>query len=188
MFVPYEGVSGELNLNDLCMLDPLLAALTIFLLRCTDVSLYTLRLLMVIRGRKLSAWIFGFFQSTVFVIAIQKVLSGPHSWLYVGAYAAGFASGQVIGMYIEESLGMGYLHMRIVSMRLGQEIAYQLRHAGYGVTEIFARGRDGAVELLHCAIRRRERGHAESIIATIDPGAFITCENVRPLQKGFWGK
>jgi uncharacterized protein YebE (UPF0316 family) len=145
-----------------------------------------MRLMMMIRGRKGAAWIFGFCQSLVYVTAITKVLSGPHNWAYVAGYAGGFATGQVIGMFVEESLGIGFLHMRIVSTCLGSQIAVQLRQAGYGVTEIFARGRDGAVGLLHCGVHRRERGRVESIVAAIDPAAFITAENVRPLQRGFW--
>lgn len=170
------------------MLDIILSSLIIFLLRCTDITLYTVRILMVVRGNKLLAWFFGFFQSLVFILALQKVVSGVHNGLSFGAYAVGFASGQVIGMSLEDRLGIGYLHLRIVSAALGQDIARQLRQAGYGVTEIFARGRDGGVELLHCALLRREKARVEAIVAAIDPDAFITSENIRPLQFGFNNK
>jgi uncharacterized protein YebE (UPF0316 family) len=168
------------------MADIILSSLIIFLLRCTDITFYTIRILMVMRGQKLLAWFLGFCQSIVFITALQRVVSGAHTTWYLGAYAAGFATGQVVGMSVEERLGMGFLHMRIVSVCLGEEIAHQLRLAGFGVTEIFAKGRDGAVELLHCNILRREKERAEAIIAAIDPNAFITAENVRQLQSGFF--
>ncbi len=47
----------------------------IFALRVSDMSLDTLRVLFVIRGRKPLAWILGFFQSLLWVIAITSVLS-----------------------------------------------------------------------------------------------------------------
>ena len=57
----------------------LLSAIPIFFLRVVDVSLYTVRLMMVMRGRKLLAWIFAFFQSFVYINALRLVLSdeGP---------------------------------------------------------------------------------------------------------------
>ena len=163
------------------------SALVIFLLRCTDISLYTLRILMVMRGKKFLAWSFGFCQSIIFLIAIQKVLTDLSNWLNIIGYAAGFATGLILGMFIEERLNVGFLHMRIISTGRGECLAKVLRDAGFGVTEIAARGKEGAVELLHCSIQRRERKQLESLIKNLDEGAFITAENVRPLQHGFWG-
>ena len=51
-----------------------LGALGIFCLRVSDMSFDTLRLLFVVRGRKRVAWVLGFCQSMIFVIAITSVL------------------------------------------------------------------------------------------------------------------
>ncbi|MGW8251731.1 MAG: DUF5698 domain-containing protein, partial [Anaerolineales bacterium] len=51
------------------------AGLFIFGLRIIDISLYTMRLLMVTRGRKGLAALFAFFQSILFVTAIRAVLT-----------------------------------------------------------------------------------------------------------------
>ena len=42
-------------------------ALTIFVLRVIDMSLGTLRFLVSMRGKKLTSWLLGFFQSIIFV-------------------------------------------------------------------------------------------------------------------------
>jgi len=49
-----------------------LAALTIFALRVTDMSLDTLRMLFVVRGRKGISWTLGFFEAAVYVVAITR--------------------------------------------------------------------------------------------------------------------
>ncbi|MBI3176566.1 MAG: hypothetical protein HYZ35_01115, partial [Chloroflexi bacterium] len=54
---------------------PLLSALFIFALRLADMTLDTLRVLFMMRGRKLTAGLIGFAQATIFVIAISQVLS-----------------------------------------------------------------------------------------------------------------
>ena len=163
------------------------SAALIFSMRVVDVSLATVRTLMVMRGRKLPAWILGFFQALVFVIVIQAVLSDINNWINVVGYAAGFATGNVVGMLIEERLAIGYTHLRIISSGQGPGIIDHLRQKGYAVTEIPARGRDGTVTVLSCSVHRKYGNQVRSLVKDIDPNAFITAEDMRLLQHGFWG-
>ena len=120
-----------------------LTALGIFALRVIDMSLDTIRVLFVVRGKKNIAWILGFCQSLVFVIAITAVLSQLDNPLNVLGYAAGFATGNVVGMLIEERLAVGHTHIVVMSPSHGSIIAEQLRNNGFAVTEIPAHGHDG---------------------------------------------
>jgi uncharacterized protein YebE (UPF0316 family) len=163
-----------------------LVALAIFGLRIGDMSLDTIRLLYVVRGRKRLAWIVGFFQSLIFVVAISSVLTHLDNPLNVLGYAAGFATGNVVGMIIEERLAIGYVLVTVISPLRGAAIAEKLRTSGYAVTEISARGRDGMVSLLNCSVRRKETDDVETVILEADPQAFITVDDVRPLRRGFW--
>jgi uncharacterized protein YebE (UPF0316 family) len=54
------------------------------------------------------------------------------------------------------------------------------------VTEIPARGKDGMVTLLNCSVLRKNVEKARALINEIDPEAFITSEDVRPVRRGFW--
>ena len=163
-----------------------LGALTIFCLRITDMSLDTMRMLFVVRGRKILVWILGFFQSAVFVIAITRVLSNISNPLTVLGYAAGFATGNLIGMIVEERLAIGHIHLEIISQRHGVKLAKVLRNAGYGVTEIPARGKDGTVRILSASVLRKDLAHARQIVHENDEEAFMTSEDVRPIRRGFW--
>jgi uncharacterized protein YebE (UPF0316 family) len=163
-----------------------LSAGLIFALRVTDMSLDTLRVLFVMRGRKPVAWILGFFQAAVFVMAITFVLRDLTNILNIIGYAAGFATGIVVGMTIEERLAIGHIHMRIISSRRGSRIAERLREVGYAVTEVPARGKDGTVTMLNCSVLRRNVGRVHFIVNDIDPEAFITSEEIRPIRRGFW--
>ena len=98
----------------------------IFGLRITDMSLDTLRMLFMMRGRKALVWTIGFFQSVVYVIAITKVFSNLSNPLTVLGYAAGFATGNVIGMVVEERLAIGHIHLEIISQRHGVALAKAL--------------------------------------------------------------
>lgn len=163
-----------------------LGALTIFALRITDMSLDTLRVLFVVRGRRPIVWVLGFCQSAVYVIAITKVLSDLSNPLTVLGYAAGFATGNLIGMIVEERLAIGHIQLQIVSKKHGAALAKALRAGGYGVTEISARGKDGTVRLLTTSVLRKDAPHARTIVHETDPEAFITSEDVNPVRRGYW--
>ncbi len=168
------------------MVSLLESAALIFGLRVVDISLYTMRLMMVVRGRKQFAWLFGFCQAAVYVIAIRFVLADIGNWAKIAGYASGFATGLVVGMLIEERLAIGHTHLQIISSRQGTAIGECLRAEGYGVTEIAARGKDGMVTMLSCNLQRKHAGEVLDLVTQIDPEAFITSESVRPVQRGFW--
>jgi uncharacterized protein YebE (UPF0316 family) len=158
----------------------------IFLLRVCDMSLDTLRVLFVVRGQRALAWFLGFFQSLVWVVAITTVLSHLDNLWNVVGYAGGFATGNVIGMVIEERLAIGYGHMRIISSGRGPAIAQAIRQSGYAATELSGRGKDGTVAVINCSVRRRDVRRVQAQVKEIDPSAFITVQEVRPLHRGFW--
>ncbi|NPV84452.1 MAG: DUF2179 domain-containing protein [Anaerolineae bacterium] len=163
-----------------------LSALGIFALRICDMSLDTIRVLFVMRGRKKLAWILGFMTSAIFVIAITSVISRLDNPLNILGYAAGFATGNVVGMIIEEKLAIGHVHVTIMSPARGAATVQILRERGFAVTEFNGRGKDGTVTVLHCDVLRRDMDNLEKSVLEADPNAFITAEDVRPIRRGFW--
>jgi len=163
-----------------------LFALLIFVLRVGDMALDTIRVLFVVRGKKLLVWILGLFQSLIFVIAISSVLSELDNILNVIGYATGFATGNLIGMLIENRLAIGHVLVNIISSNRGTFIAERLRASGYAVTEIAGRGMNGTVFELHVSVLRKDVNLVETIVLESDPQAFVTAEDVRPVRRGFW--
>lgn len=146
----------------------------------------TMRILMMMRGRKFVVWILGFLQSLVFVITLTTVLADLNNMLNIFVYAAGFATGNVLGVWFEARLGIGFFNLRIVSPKKGAELVSALREEGYAITEIPARGRDGDVSLLTASVRRRDVESIRKIVEEIDPNSFVTGEEMRPIWRGFW--
>ncbi len=163
-----------------------LLAVGIFALRLADMALDTIRVLFVVRGRKKLAWVLGFFQSLLFVIAISQVLSNLTNVLSIVAWAAGFATGNVVGMLIEERMAIGHIEFTIISSSRGAAVAEELRKNGFAVTEVSARGRGGMVTLLQCNVLRKDMDNIETIVLEADPEAFVTANEVRPIRRGYW--
>lgn len=167
-------------------LDPYLYALIIFCLRVIDMSLDTIRVLFVVRGKRLLVWIIGFSEAVIFVVAISSVLSRMDNFIFVLAYGLGFATGNLVGMIIENRLAIGHILVTIISSTRGSSITEKLRASGYAVTEISGRGKDGTVFELHASVLRKDVDYVETIVLETDPMAFITAEDIRPVSRGFF--
>ncbi|NPA05880.1 MAG: DUF2179 domain-containing protein [Chloroflexi bacterium] len=163
-----------------------LNAAVVFGLRLIDVSLGTLRMLVLFRGYRGIAWVLSFFQSLVFVLAVRQVLTGADHPIEFIAYASGYATGTVLGMWLEGRLALGYSYVRIVSPTKGASIAAALREHGFAVTEIPARGRAGTVAMLEVAVPRRDVDEVQRLAQAVDPNAFITVEEIRTPRRGYF--
>lgn len=163
--------------------------LIIFLLRTLDMSMDTLRVLFVVRGKKVLVWILGVVQSCIYVVAISNVLKGDLNIFTVLCYAAGFATGNIVGMKIEDMLAIGFKTLSIISKSKGSEIAEALRTEGFGATELPGRGRDGDVMIITCSIKRKQVSDVEKVVSEIDSESFITEDDFKPINSGgFWRK
>ncbi len=167
-------------------MEPILAGLFVFCMRLIDMSLDTIRLLFVMRGRKLLAGAIGAAQAAVFILAVSAVLSGPLNPFTVVGYALGFGAGVIVGMFAEERMAIGYAMMRAYSPSSGKEIAAALRQAGYAATEIEARGKDGRMTVVNTIVARRDVQAVRRVIDSVDGSAFVTVDEQRSLHGGFF--
>lgn len=166
-------------------LPPLASAAAIFALRTIDQSLSVNRTLAVFNGRRRLAWILGFGQSVFFVTAVSGVLSALNEPLNLVSYAGGYAMGAVVGLTLERRRPAGHSIVRIISPTRGAQVVGGMRDAGYGVTEIPGKGKDGTVSVILCAVPRREVSASVHQISAIDPAAFVTVEHIRSFSGGW---
>jgi len=164
----------------------ILIALLIFLVRVVATSLDTLRVIFTMRSNKFWVWMLGFFNSLIWVLTFAFVLSDIDNFMNVLVYAGGFATGNVVGMWIESKLAIGFTEIRIISPKWGAAILDALRENNYAVTEIPARGKDGMVSVITSSIRRSQVKEFEDLVLDIDENAFITKEDVVAVRRGFW--
>ncbi len=163
----------------------ILIALLIFFVRVVSTSLDTLRVIFTMRSNKFWVWMLGFINSAIWVLTFAFVLSVIDNIVNIIVYAAGFATGNVIGMWIEDKLAIGFSEVRVISSNWGAAILDNLRENDYAVTEILARGKDGTVSVITSSIRRSQIQDFEKLVRAIDADAFITTEDVVAVQRGF---
>ncbi|MBN2499968.1 MAG: DUF2179 domain-containing protein, partial [Anaerolineales bacterium] len=156
----------------------------VFLARVLDVSLGTLRIIFISRGKKFLAPLFGFIETFIWIIAVSQIIRNVQGvWSYV-AYAAGFATGTIVGMLIEDRLAIGTLILRTILP--GDVIALRdrLHSAGYGVTCVQGQGYQTGVTLVYTIIKRKNLQEVTAIIHQLHPAAFLSINELRSAEKG----
>ncbi len=153
-------------------------SLLIILARICDVSLGTLRTISVVHGRAALAWMLGFCEVLIWLFAVSRVLMHLDTPIFALAYALGYATGNYIGVRIEDHLPLGEQVVRIFT-RCGPELATRLRAAGFRVTQFEGCGRDGLVHLLLIELPRRDTPRLLQLASDCDPQCFYIIDDVR---------
>ena len=156
------------------------SALIIFSLRLADQSLGTMRALLVSKNKPLYAALIGLVESAIWIVAISQVIKDIDDPVLIGAYAAGFAAGTILGSYIERIVGVGNIVVRVFCPANSPSVAEKLREDGYGVTIIDGEGKDGPVKIYLCVIPRRKLKSVLNMIEEINPNSFITTDMANP--------
>jgi len=168
--------------------DYLLLPLFIFCLRICDVTLDTMRIIFMTKGYKNLAPVIGFFEILIWIVAISRTMQNlNNNWLCYIAYAGGFATGNYVGMLLDEKLAIGHEIIRIISKIDSGHMTAMLRETGFGVTTVKATGMEGDVEIVFVVVNRKNLKNAIEIVQKHNPNAFFTIENVhfvnRPVDK-----
>jgi uncharacterized protein YebE (UPF0316 family) len=158
----------------------------IFVARVCDVTLGTLRIIFISRGRRRLAPLLGFFEVLIWIVVIGQLVQHLHSVTAYLCYAGGFAAGNFVGMWLENQLALGTFVLRVIISEDGEALAQKIHDAGFGVTRIDGQGAAGPVKLIYTIVKRRHVDQVLSIIHTTSPNAFVTIEEVRSTEKGIF--
>jgi len=160
--------------------------LIVFLARLTDVTLGTIRIIFVSRGKKYLAPLLGFVEVFIWITIVSQIVRGAQSIVAYLAYAAGFAVGNYVGMIVEERLAIGTLVIRVILPKDGAALIERLRTEGYGATYVDGQGASGPVMLIYTVVMRKELSRIVDLIQEVQPKAFFTVEELRSTQQGIF--
>jgi uncharacterized protein YebE (UPF0316 family) len=164
----------------------LILPLLIFCARICDVTIGTVRIVMVAKGQKFWAPVMGFFEVLIWIITMSKVVQHLDNWFCYVGYAGGFATGNYIGLLIEEKLAMGIVKIQIITGDKAGILIESLKQAGYGITHIDAKGSSEEVSIIYTFVKRTELSKVEEIICNHNPKAFYTIQDVKSANEGIF--
>jgi uncharacterized protein YebE (UPF0316 family) len=172
------------NYSDEKMIEAISGALLIMFMRICDVTLGTMRTIFVVQGKKYFAGLAGFCEVLIWVFAIRFIMHHLDNIYNFFGYAAGFGFGNIIGITLEQKIGMGFIQLNIISRHYTDQIADTLRKSRYGVTILPGEGGRGGVSIIVVIIARKFQRNVINIVESIDKNAFITVQHSLP-YRGF---
>ncbi len=167
---------------------PWLLPVLIFFGRICDVTLGTLRIIFVSKGEKYKAPIIGFFEVFIWIVIISQILSRANDLVAYISYAAGYASGNYVGILIEQRIAYGIVLCRIYTKKEGLELVSLLKSMGHGATLLHGTGSIDKVDIVETVIQRKEMKGIEKSLIGFDPNVFYVVEDVRTKQNGIFNK
>jgi uncharacterized protein YebE (UPF0316 family) len=162
----------------------ILLPLLIFIARMSDVSLGTLRNVFIGKGLRRVVPIVAFFEVIIWLISIRQIMSHLDNPLCYIAFAAGFATGTYVGMYIERRLALGLQVLRIITAQDAKALVHALSEANVGITVVDGHGAKGPVKIIFTIIKRKDLQQIRELIRKYNPNAFYTIEDIRHANLG----
>ena len=161
--------------------------LLIFVAKILEVSLMTLRTVLITRGEKVYGSIIGFFEVSIWLYLVSKVLVGiDEDPIRMVVYALGFACGNYLGSILEEKLALGLLTISvIVSEADGDTLAEKLRDYNLGVTKIKAEGINENRTILMVHAKRRRKNEIIKLVEETHVNAVISITDTKTIYGGY---
>lgn len=151
--------------------------------RVIDVSLGTLRIIMISKGVKVLPSLIGFVEVFIWIVVISKVIQNlDNIFSYLG-YAAGFAVGTYIGMVLEEKISIGKVRIRVVTKKNLKTMIEDMRPTRYVFVNTHTDSSYGKIKIINAFIDRK---YLENVIRRIkvrDPNAFYTVEELKMVKE-----
>jgi len=161
------------------VMDWILFPVLIVLARICDVSLGTIRIILIGKGYKGVAPFIAFFEVLIWIIVVSRILQNLDKIQFYFAFAFGFALGTFIGMKIENRLSLGQLVIRIISNQDYTHLIETLTKNNFNFTTMDAKGKFGPVKIIFTVIKRHSLSKAIKIIESSENSAFYTIEDIR---------
>lgn len=159
----------------------------IFFAKIFEVSIGTLRIVLVSKGQKAKAALIAFVECIIWVLVVSTVLvditSDP---IKVVIYCAAFAIGNYIGVTLENRLAMGLSSIQVITeVEEGNELAKLLRDNNFGVTVMKGEGKEKEKEILVLHLKRKRITEAVNLIHSQIENALITVNEVKVVRGGY---
>lgn len=154
------------------------------------VALFTFRIALATRGRRLFAASTAGVEAILFGLILTGLVANLGDPLRLGAYAVGVAAGTLLGLAADERLSSGQSEVRLVVPGDGLAIVGQLHAAGWPATATPALGPSGRTTSVFVAVDDRRVDDLLRLVERLEPAPFVAVGQLRrtrpvPVPAGF---
>jgi len=161
--------------------------LLILFSKVIEVSMGTMRIILINKGYRKPGSILAFFEVLLWVFVASTVIIGITDAPLKGiVYAFGFALGVYIGSLLENRLAVGKILIHVIASNdEACRIISELRVHGHGVTSLDAHGKDSNRTVLMIFANRKNKHIIIDLIEKTDNKALIVANEVNIVSGGY---
>ena len=160
----------------------------IFFGKIAEVTVGTLRMVLINRGERAKASLIAFAEIILWITITGSVLAGfQDSPLKIVVFAAAFAIGNYLGSWVEGKIALGLSTIQLIvnDFVCLPNLLNELRANNVAVTVIDGEGKNGSNKVLFIHLRRRRIAPIVRLVNKIAPNCVITITDVKALRGGF---
>jgi uncharacterized protein YebE (UPF0316 family) len=120
----------------------------------------------------------------IWIIAISQILGHLSTPMCYFGYAAGYATGNYVGILIAEKLSLGVVLIRVITPKETDSLVERLIKENYGVTRLDGQGANGPVEVIFTIVPRRAVQAVVECVKEFNHHAFYSIEDVDFVERG----
>ena len=160
----------------------------IFLARIVDVSLGTIRTVLVVKGRNITPTIVAFFEVLIWFYAAREALNTEVSSILIPVfYAGGYATGTYMVTFISNHFLTALIGVQVITTQTKEEkMLQEIRDNGFGASVIDLKNTHEKTkkDMLIVHINKNKLKKLTRIIRKNDPDAFVVINENKYIQNG----
>jgi uncharacterized protein YebE (UPF0316 family) len=153
------------------------------LLAVLSVGLWTLRVALAARGRRLVGAVVAAVEAIVFALVFSTLMSDLGSWDRIAGYGAGVAAGTVIGLVVNDRLNPGATLVEAVVDGNGGALQEALHAHGWPATAMSATGVGGPATVVFLGVRSDLVTEVLEVVRSVAPDAYWTTRPATALHQ-----
>lgn len=164
-----------------------LMCLKIFFSRLVDVSLGSIRTVLMVRGKSLIAALIAFVEVFIWFIVAREALNTEFESLLIPIfYAGGYASGTLLGTFISSHFIDGLIGVQVITDEKDDEMLKEMRKNGFGVSVVDLKKdyNGNKKDMLFIQLNKKSLKKLTKIIRANDPNAFVIISETKYTQNG----
>jgi uncharacterized protein YebE (UPF0316 family) len=163
---------------------PLLDAAQMAGLAMVSVSLWTLRVALTARGRRIAGALTAGVEAVVFILVFSRAAADLAAVELLLGYAFGVGLGTLLGVALDERLSAGQSEVRVVTEGPDLTIVHALHEDGWPVTWVPGSGPNGDVIVAFVAADDKRLPALVKTLKELAPKAFWTVERLKQARAG----
>ena len=174
------------------MVELLILCLKILVCRIIDVSLATIRMVVIVKGKTLLSAIIALVEGLVWFLIVREALLfeavGVAKFIIAVAYSGGFAIGTYVGGILSKKFVKGMVQVQVVTSEKNDKMLEDVRNAGYALTVVDINASQFSPEkyMLFSEMSNTELNNFKKLIYKLDEKAFIMVHETKYVFNGFF--